>query len=255
MSKKSTSKKILVIPDAHARHQQSDVRFEALGNFIAEKQPDAIVCIGDWSDVESLCNQDRGQRGAEGRRYQDDMHASRHALAIAMRGAKKGYRNRPLPPFHITLGNHEQRIIQATKTNPELYGKLAIADLGFEEAGWQVHPFLTPLLLEGICFQHYFTSGILGKPIGGVNHARTLLLKNYQSSVCGHSHGRDMWEDVRADGKRLLGLVVGCYTDDTFNYTTEQRRWWAGLVILHEAHDGQFEPAFYSLAYIQKNYL
>lgn len=250
-------RKILVIPDAHARPEHNNDRFDALGRFIVDKQPDVVVCIGDWADMPSLCLYDKGSKHAEGRRYQDDIVSANEALARTMLQVNKGYRKsrRKKPDFHITLGNHENRIDRAANLNPELYGKLSTADLRFKEAGWIVHPFLAPLTLDGICFQHYFTSGILGKPIGGVNHARTLVLKNYQSSVCGHSHARDYYEDVRADGQRIFGLVVGCYDDGVHHYTTEQRRWWSGLVMLHEAHDGEAEPAFYSIDYVKGKYL
>lgn len=246
-------KKILVIPDAHARPDMNNSRFDALGDFIVDKRPDVVISIGDWADMASLCSYDKGTAHAEGRRYQEDIVASQDALARTMSRVNAGYRKsrQRKPEFHITLGNHEHRIVRAANESPELSGKLSLSDLRFEEAGWKVHPFLKPLNVAGICFQHYFTSGVLGKPIGGVNHARTLVLKNYQSSVCGHSHARDFWEDVRADGKKIQGLVVGCYDEGDHHYTTEQRRWWSGLVMLHEAHDGEFEPAFYSMDYVR----
>lgn len=255
---KYVGKKILVIPDAHARPEQENSRFTALGNFIVEKQPDIVVCIGDWAEMGSLCAMDKGQRASEGRRYQDDIEAARDALNKTMRIVTQGYKKRKQakpPQFHITLGNHENRIIRATNLQPEMYGKLSIDDLGFKEHNWLVHDFLTPIVIEDICFQHYFTAGILGKPIGGVTVARTLLSKHHQSCVQGHSHQRAFHEDVRADGHRLFGLVVGCYTEGAFVYTTEQRLWWSGLVILHEARDGTAEPAFYSLPYVKAKYL
>lgn len=247
---------ILVIPDAHARPDVNNSRFEALGNFIVEKRPDIVISIGDWADMGSLCSYDKGTKVAEGRRYQEDIIASQDALARTMSRVNKGYRamKKAKPEFHITLGNHENRINRAANLQPELFGKLTVDDLRFKEAGWKVHDFLTPLMVDGICFQHYFTSGVMGKPIGGVNHARTLVLKNYQSSVCGHSHSRDYWEDVRADGQKIFGLVVGCFDEGSHHYTTEQRRWWSGLVMLHQARDGQAEPAFYPTDYVKAKY-
>ena len=255
MTKKSyPGQKILIIPDAHARPEQENSRFTALGNFIVEKQPDVVVCIGDWADMGSLCSYDKGQKSAEGRRYQDDIDAARDALDKTMSIVKVGLK-KSMPEFHITLGNHENRINRAVNLQPELYRKLSMDDLGFQTAGWKVHDYLTPVTLQGICFQHAFTGGLLGKPLGGANHARTLIIKNYQSSVCGHSHARDYYEDVKADGQRVFGLVVGCYTEGRFDYTTEQRRWWSGLCMLHEAHNGTAEPAFYSINYVRAKYL
>ncbi len=252
-------KKILVIPDAHARPDQDNTRFDALGNFILEKQPDIIINIGDLADMGSLCSYDKGQKVAEGRRYSADIDAANDALRRYTTPAtkwitKSGSRNRWRPEWHVTLGNHENRIDRAANEAPELHGKLKLDDIQFAKYHHKVHPFLKPLNVEGICFQHYYTSGVMGKPIGGVNHARTLVLKNYQSSVCGHSHSRDYWEDVRADGQKVFGLVVGCYDEGHHHYTTEQRRWWSGLVMLHEAHDGRAEPAFYSTQYVKAKF-
>lgn len=245
-------KKILVIPDSHARPGVSNRRFKALSNFIADKRPDIVVNIGDMADMPSLCHHDKGQKQAEGRRYEADIASVQDALKqmFSAKGSEK-------PKHYITLGNHENRITRAGNLDPTLDGKLSIRDLRYEEAGIRVVPFLKPLVLEDICFQHYFTSGVLGKPIGGVNHARTLVLKNYQSSVCGHSHGRDYWEDTKADGKKVFGLVVGCYDEpgSIHEYTTEQRRWWNGLCMIHEAKNGQGEPAFYSTDYVLRKFL
>lgn len=249
-------KKILIVPDSHARPNQDNKRFDALGQFIVDKEPDIVVSIGDWADMGSLCVHDKATLASEGRRYVEDVASSIDALERTMLPVRKhwGTKRKKRPDFYITLGNHEERINRAANALPELFGKLSVADLCFEKAGWTVVPFLKPLVLEGICFQHYFTSGIMGKPIGGVNHARTLVVKNFQSSVCGHSHARDYYEDVRADGQRVFGLVVGCFDKGDHFYTTEQRRWWSGLVMLHECQDGHAEPAFFSTNYVMDKY-
>lgn len=253
------SKSILIIPDSHARPDQDNTRFDALGQFIVDKRPDIIVDIGDRFDMGSLCSYDKGQRIAEGRRYAADIEAGNDSLRRTMEPvrraiSKAGKRGKWHPEFHVTLGNHEHRIDRATQYSPELHGKLSTNDFDFKKWGFTVHPFLKPLKKQGILFQHYFTSGVMGKPIGGVNHARTLVLKNYQSSVCGHSHARDYYEDVRGDGQRVFGLVVGCFDEGDHHYTTEQRRWWSGLVVLNEAWDGSAEPAFWSMDYLKRKY-
>jgi len=251
-------KKILVVPDAHARPDQNNDRFTALGQFICDKQPDIVVSIGDWADMGSLCYYDKGTKAAEGRRYNDDVVASLDALAKTMAPVRKywGSKKKKAPDFHITLGNHENRIDRAANQNAELYGKLSIDDLRFKEAGWNVVPFLSPLTLEGICFQHYLPSGAMGKPTGGVNHARSLILKGMMSIVVGHSHQRDFFETTRADKKKLFGLVVGCYDEGLHHYAeATQHQWWSGLCMLNEAENGSAEHAWYSMEYVKKNFL
>lgn len=255
--KSSRGKKILVIPDAHSRPNFNNDRFDALGNFIADKRPDIVVSIGDWADMGSLCSYDKGTKSAEGRRYQADIEACHDALRRTMEPVKAAARvhRKGLPEFYITLGNHEARIDRAASTNPELFGKLATTDLGFEEWGWTVVPFLQPLVLQDILFQHYLPSGAMGKPVSGVNHARTLVMKGLQSTVVGHSHGRDFWETTRADGQKMFGLVVGCYDQGEHSYAAgTQHNWWSGLVMLNEAERGQMEPAFFSMDYVTRRY-
>ena len=200
---------------------------------------------------------------AEGKRYADDIAAVRDAVSLIMRPVNStiqrlvSHKKRKWKPqFHITLGNHEARIDRAASTTPSLYGHLSISDLGYEDAGWNVVPFLSPLVIEEIAFQHYFTSGVMGRPVGGVNHARSLVAKNYMSSVCGHSHLRDFYEDVDAIGRKRFGLVAGCYDEGPHHYAHgAQHRWWSGLVMLHAAKNGTAEPAFYSTAYVKDRYL
>ena len=245
-------KSILVIPDSHARPNQSNRRFDALGQFILDKKPDYVVNIGDLADMGSLCSYDKGTGTAEGRRYSKDIAAANDALRRYHEPLKK---LKVKPKFHITLGNHENRINRAAQQDPELIGTVKMSDINFDQYGYTVHKFLDPLMIRGVCFKHYFTSGVMARAISGENHARSLVKKTYQSAVCGHSHARDYWEDVRADGKRAFGLVVGCFDEGGHSYTTEQHRWWSGLVMLHEVQNGQAEPAFYSMKYVLDKYL
>lgn len=254
---------ILVIPDGHARPDFNNDRFTALGNFIADKRPDHIVNIGDLADMGSLSSYDVGKVSAENKRYVDDLAAVHDAVARIMGPTNRlvqqlvqGRRKRWKPKFHITLGNHENRINRAASDTPSLYGHLSTDDLGYKEAGWNVVPFLRPLVIHDIAFQHYFTSGVMGRPIGGVNHARSLVAKNYMSSVCGHSHLRDFYEDVDAVGRKRFGLVTGCYDEGEHHYAAStQHRWWSGLVMLNDVHQGGAEPSFWSLNYVKDKYL
>jgi hypothetical protein len=41
--------------------------------------------------------------------------------------------------------------------DPKLDGVLSLKDLAYEEYGWEVHPFLEVVVVEGVAFSHYFT--------------------------------------------------------------------------------------------------
>lgn len=249
---KPLGKKILVIPDSHARPGVSNRRFDALGAFIYAKRPDIIVNIGDWADMASLSSYDKGKISAEGKRYSKDIAAANDALDL-VHGHMEGLDY--CPELHFCVGNHEERILRACSINPELEGKLSLDDLKFAEYGWKVHDFLQPAVIEGILFQHYLPSGPMGKPTSGVNHARSLVLKAMMSTVVGHSHQRDFYEMTRADKRKMFGLVVGCYDEGGHGYAAAtQHNWWSGLVMLHESKQGTAEPAFYSLDYVLRKY-
>lgn len=64
---------ILVIGDPHATPHHNNSRFELLGKFIVDRQPEVIVNIGDMADMPSLCSYDKGLRSFEGRRYKHDV--------------------------------------------------------------------------------------------------------------------------------------------------------------------------------------
>lgn len=262
MAKSNTLPKILCIGDPHARPDVSNRRFEALGNFIVDKRPDIVVCIGDFADMGSLSSYDKGTGKAEGQRYSDDLEAVYdaqrkifspvRAQQFKLFGQKK---KKWEPEFHMVMGNHEERISRYANQSPELIGHVGFHDLKYEEFGWKVTPFLTPLKLHNICFQHYFTSGLMGRPISGDYAAAHLVKKNYMSCVAGHSHLRNYWETTDITGRKRFGLVLGCYDEGEHSYAKgSAHAWWSGLTMLHEVDDGSAEPAFFSLDYLLEKY-
>ena len=251
----------LIIPDSHAQPGVDNDRFEWLGEFALEHQPDVIIDIGDSADMASLCQYDVGKLRAEGRRYIDDIAAYRDAMDKFIRPIhkynnthsrwkKKTYR----PRLVKCRGNHEYRIARAAAEAPALFGHIDYKDLQEEKHGWEVYDFLKTACIDNIAYQHFFTSGVMGRPIGGVNHARTLVANTHMSAVCGHSHMRDFWETTDAIGRRLFGLSVGCFFEHDEEYTSENERFWRGLVYLKEVRDGQAEPSFIGMEQLKRDY-
>jgi len=236
--------KHLVIPDPHAHPEYDNDRFTALSRFILAEKPDVILCIGDFADMPSLSSYDRGTKGFEGRRYKRDVEAVTDAQARLVNPIRKyierrrkGPSERYSPRFVMCLGNHEDRISRAVNSQPELDGAIGIHDLQFEHFGWEVIPFQSPIVIDGIAYCHYFASGVAGRPISGENIGKTLVAKNLMSSIQGHSHIFDHSERTRADGQKLFGMSVGCYSHpdmkEGWNTATEHM-WWRGVVILEE---------------------
>jgi len=236
--------KILIIPDPHAHPDHDNDRFEALGKLILKERPDVIVCIGDLADMQALSSFDKGTKGFEGRRYRKDIDAAINAqtrlfkpvLTYNKRKAKnkeKQYK----PRWVMTVGNHEDRIDRAINASPELDGAIGQFDLKYEEFGWEVVPFKESITIAGIGFSHYFSSGIMSRPISGEHIAASLCNKLHMSAVQGHSHLFNHAERTRPDGQKIFGLSVGCFShpDQIEGWNKNSHHlWWRGIVILDD---------------------
>jgi hypothetical protein len=227
------------------------------GKYVAEKKPDVVVCIGDFADMESLSSYDVGKKSFEGRSYKADIEAAYTAMSLFMtpikelqtqqrKNKEKIYR----PKFILTLGNHEQRIPRAIEHDRKLDGLISIHDLPYGD--WEVHPFLKPVVVDGICYSHYFTSGQLGRPCVS---ARQILTKKHMSCIMGHQQGRDIAYGQRADGRQMTALISGSFYQHEENYLNPQtNEVWHGCWMLNDVQDGSFDEMPLSLSYLRKKY-
>lgn len=191
----------------------------------------------------SLSSYDKGKRSFEGRRYKKDVEHSVDAMTklhdpIWKHNKKAGKGRRYNPHKVMCVGNHEDRINRAANDHPELHGTIGPEDLKFEDFGWQVHPFKTAATVDGICYSHYFASGVQGHPISGENIGRKMVQYNHCSCVQGHSHVYSHYEHTRPDGQKLFGLSCGCFTHpemvEGWNLNTNHL-WWRGIILLEGA--------------------
>jgi hypothetical protein len=252
--------KHLVIPDCQVKPGVDVSHLDHIGQYIIDKMPDVIVCIGDFADLPSLSSYDRGQRSAVGRTYFEDVQSVRNAMkrllapmraynADRLKRRKAQYR----PRMVLTLGNHEDRIRRAIEEDARLYGTISLKDLGYEEDGWEVHPFLEVVVIDGIAYSHYFCSGPLGRP---VTSARALVKAKHMSATMGHTQLSDIYMgDVRADGKPMIGLFCGtCYLHDEEYLGPQGNSMRRQIVVKHEVEDGKYDPMFVSLDYLRRRY-
>lgn len=248
-----------ILPDAQVKPEQSYSHLTWAGKYCVDKKPDVIVCIGDFADMESLSSYDVGKKEFEGRTYKADIEAAQEAMSYFMApilreqtrlltNKKKKWK----PKLLFTLGNHEHRINRAISLDRKLEGLISIDDLGYEEFGWEVVPFLKPYIIDGVCYAHYFCSGAMGRPI---TSSRLTLQKMHMSCVAGHQQGRDVAYSTRADGKRITSIIAGSYYQHDENYLNHQTNsHWRGCVMLNEVVDGEFDEMFLSLNYLKRKY-
>lgn len=246
--------RIAVIPDMQVKPGIDLSYCRRIGLYMADKMPDVIVNIGDFADMPSLSTHDPiGCKRMEGARYEDDILAAQTAMRLMMTPIKEkmaatGWN----PRLVMTLGNHEERIRRAVESTPKWEGRIGLCDLHYEEWGWEVYPFLQPVVIEGIAFAHYFCSGVMGKPI---TKARMLLTNKHMSCFAGHQQGRDFCPGTRADGREMVAIIAGsCYEHDEPYLNPQTNNHWRGLYILNDVVDGSFEENAVSLKYLRRKY-
>ncbi len=245
-------KDILIIGDAHAKPGVSNERFYWAGRFAADKEPDIIVDMGDWADMPSLSSYDIGKKSYEGRRYKQDVEAACAAREEFNRGvshyhqrASARHQARYSPRKVALGGNHDDgRILRVVEEDPKLEGLISPDDLKREQYGWEHVPYKQPIEIQGFTFCHYFTSGVMGRPIGGEMPALSVLRKQFTSCISAHSHLFDVAHRTRPDGSRIWGLIAGCYLaeDQWEEYAAEANKlWWRGLILLRGVEHGDFD--------------
>jgi len=249
----------LVIPDVQLRPGDDTKFLTAIGNYIVAKQPDVVVCLGDFADMPSLSSYDVGKKSFEGRRYKADIFAAQEGMEALLeplvnynRGRKRSKHSQYVPKLILTLGNHEHRISRAAENDPKLDGTIGLENLKYEEVGWEVFPFLQPVVVDGVAYCHYFTTGVAGRPASSAQHQ---LNKKFMSCISGHQQGRQVAYGYRADGKRLTSIIAGsCYEHEEDYLGPQGNRHWHGVIMLNEVCDGEFDEMFVSLKFLKEKY-
>jgi hypothetical protein len=251
----------LVIPDSQVRPGIKLDFLHWIGMYIVRKRPDVIVHLGDFGDMESLSSYDKGKRSAEGKRIQADIECTKEAIKIllaplkALQAKQKAAGESVYNPRKIILyGNHEDRISRHVDANPEMYGFLNLESLGYEEAGWETVPFLTPIEIDGVNYCHYFPNVMTGKAMTGT--AQNMLKTIGKSFTMGHRQTLDVTTRfLPTDGSQQWGLIAGAgYPHDEHYKGVQGNKHWRGIILKHNVRNGSYDPLFISLDWLEREY-
>jgi len=250
--------KHLMIPDVQAKDGVPLDHLTWIGEFIVHKKPDVIVCIGDFADMPSLSSYDKGKKSFEGRRYKLDIAAANKAMDLLLAplrayNKQQAINHRPKykPRMVMTLGNHEERVARVAELQPELEGVISYEDLPYKD--WEVHDYLKPVVIDGVLYVHYLANPMSGKPYSGT--ALNQLVKVGQSFVVGHKQTLDVATRFTLDGRQQWGIIAGaCYEHDETYKGYQGNAHFRGVVMLHDVHDGSFDPMIVSLKYLKERY-
>ena len=251
--------KHFVLPDCQIRPGDDFSFLRKIGQYVAEKKPDVIVCLGDFADMPSLSSYDVGKKSFEGRRYTRDIDTTVDAMwefirpiDVEKERLRANKKKRWNPRMVMTLGNHENRINRAVNDDPKLEGVLDVNHLEYSAFGWEVYPFLDVVVIDDIAYSHYFPTGVAGRPASTAN---AQLNKKHMSCVAGHQQGLQIATAHRADGRRLTSIIAGsCYEHDEDYLGPQGNKHWRGCLMFHEVKDGQFDLMPVSLDYLNKKY-
>jgi len=256
--------KHLIIGDAHAQPDVANDRFDWLGELIAEEKPDVVVDIGDMASVDSLCSYDKGTKSFEGRRLADDFEVTRDARArinapidkLNSTFYRKHKKKKYSPRLVGIVGNHEARVDKMLEHNPEWIGMYSVDDFGYSAYGWEMQPFLSILNVDGINYCHYFTSGVMGRAISGVNAGRKIVQRLHASGTQGHSHFYEHHTEVTVDGQRLHGCMAGCYFDHHMGYAGQSNAEFRTGILIKDNVDGvgDYDERWVSIEEIKRRY-
>jgi hypothetical protein len=208
----------------------------------------SIIQIGDAYDMPSLSSYDKGKGAMEGRRYKADIDAGNAAFKL-LDGPIS--RQRSWDPRKVYLyGNHEHRILRAINDNAQLGGTISLDDCNTLD--WERHPFLRPVVIDGVAYCHYFYNPMTGRAQGGMIETRLKTLGF--SFTMGHQ--QTLMYGVRpVAGKMQHGLVAGCFYAHDEEYLGPQGNDpWRGIIVKHEVQDGSYCPMFVSMDYLARRY-
>lgn len=251
----------LVIPDSQVRPGISLEYLRWIGEYIVRKKPSKIIHLGDFCDWESLSQWDEGKKSAEGKRVLADIQASIEGMETLLKPLRELQAQQRAdgekvynPRMVLTLGNHEDRLSRYVDNNPKLEGFLDMSVLQYEEFGWEVVPFLTPINIDGINYCHYFPNVMTGRALAGTAH--NMLKTIGESFTMGHRQTLDVaTRFLPASGQQQWGLVVGA------GYVHEERykgnmgnKHFRGIVVKHRVKNGSYDPLFISLDWLESEY-
>lgn len=205
----SSTMRVAVIGDAHDSPRLGQERFWRIGREVRKRGVDAIVQIGDFLSLDSLSRHDANDtlRGKRKPSFEADMVSFARALDLLNNGLGKGQRD---CPKHVTLGNHEDRIMSWTDRTPEMEGVLVGAlQSALEGAGWAWSAFGHLHTIEGVSFTHVAINA-LGKPFGGLNAEAAMARHALGDLVVGHSHVLALTVGRKVGHQSVRVMNAGC---------------------------------------------
>lgn len=211
----------------------------------------------------SLSFWDRGKLRSHGFSIKGDLAWMEHMLTTFMKPWKgiKSYK----PDLHILEGNHDgcencegTRLYRYVQDKSEARGSWKPM-APFRKAGWKVHHFQHPVVLDGVYYSHLFPKSSTGNVTArskayGASNARLQAKANMVSCTAGHKPGFD-FAVVPATGRIIHSLIAGSFYNHDEHYKGPQGNdYWRGCIMKYEVRHGAYNLSMVSMNHLRKNY-
>lgn len=248
-----------LIPDGQLKPGDDLTHVRWAAKAIVDYKPDVVIVIGDWGDFPSLSMHDKpGSRQTEGQRVKPDIDIFNEGFELLTAPMRreiarrvKGNRRRWNPECHFLFGNHEDRLTRAVALEPKWEGLLSLDAL--KTPGFERHPYLKIVNIDGIRYSHYFPNPYSGRAINGTILNRLSHIGG--SFVQGHQQGFQYASKQYPDHVKH-GLVCGRFYQHHEHYRAEdvQLSEWNGVVVLNGVRDGDYDLMPLRMDYLQETY-
>lgn len=221
-------KKCLLLGDIHLPYHDDDAVMAAI-KYGVEQEVDSIFLNGDILDCLQLSFHERNPRSASFKMELEFAKEFFYMLRIAF----------PHQEIYFIPGNHENRIKRYLwQKGKEIHDldeirleKLLHLDaFNIKYLGHKSKVYWGKLLIE-------HGDKMLGS--GGVNPARTLVLKFKRATLCNHFHRTSMANSKVYDGDMIMCWSVGCLCGLEADYM-EVNEWNHGFAVLEKDEEGMF---------------
>lgn len=231
---------IVFLPDFQVPYQDKRA-VAALQQFVADYQPDKLICVGDEADSPEPSRWNKGTAGEYAGTLQKGLDET-HQLMAGFRDALGD------KPFHVMRSNHGDRIQNYVRRYaPALDSLRSLAYeqlLGYDELDIQYHTRMYNFA-RGWAVAHGDEGNLIRTP-GGT--ALGLAKRAGVSVICGHTHKLGIQHDHSAYNGRttrtLFGVEVGHMMDlkKAGYLKTGGANWQAGFGIGYIDSKGNMTP-------------
>lgn len=229
-------KNILLLSDVHLPYHHIPALDEAIEYGITKKI-DSILLNGDILDCYMLS---KFQPDPRMRQFGEEVIAFQQFIKVL----KSTF---PKAKIYYKLGNHEERYERIMINRCAEF--LSIAHFDFENVLGCLDMGVEVIKDQRII--HFGKLPILhGHEVGiksvAVNPARSLFLKTYKSSICGHLHRTSQHNEQALDGKIISCWSTGHLGDPHPKYA-RINKWNHGIGRIEKNEDGDFEVINFNL--------